>query len=210
MVMKDNIKQTLKKLEDMVNRVAADNAASGMYTRKSKLHFDRMDREILDSARLFASPLFLKPLLDLLKVTESEFRVKVREALIAIGEPAVQDLIYMLDTEHSIQAALVLAEIGDPAAFEPLTRRALDFSGFMIPAVRICTKVGDNRAIEFLIVVLKANKPYGFPKNLLRKEENEGRKLTTNAASKALREITGREYNSLDEWSEWWKNERAG
>jgi HEAT repeat protein len=57
------------------------------------------------------------------KLGDKDFGVSAREALISMGEPAVEPLIENLKTEDQKvkdETALILIEIGDPRAVEPL------------------------------------------------------------------------------------------
>ncbi len=57
------------------------------------------------------------------KIGDKDFGVSAREALINMGEPAVEPLIENLNTEDQKikdETALILIEIGDPRAVEPL------------------------------------------------------------------------------------------
>ncbi len=57
------------------------------------------------------------------KIGDKDFGVSAREALINMGETAVEPLIENLKTEDQKikdETALILIEIGDPRAVEPL------------------------------------------------------------------------------------------
>ncbi len=203
--MKDSIITTERKLEQLVLHLeASTKMGAGGIAQSPDRFITGLDKELISIAKLTKAPIFAPWLIRLLKLTQKSSMSKlVMEALTAVGEPVVEELTGLLDTEHGPRAALVLSDIGQPSSLGPIIQRAGYFPGYLSPAVKICRKVGGDKAIEFLIETLIAHKPFGFPKNLTNKVENETRKAVSSMASSALKEITGEDLNSADQWQEW-------
>ncbi len=200
--MKYSIIDSQKRLERLVLHL---ESTTTMEHGKSPDQFiTDADYETLTVAALTKAPEFVPWLIRLLKVTAmSKLGGKVIETIVAIGEPTVEELMPLLDTEHGPRAAKALAEIGDERALNPILERAGYFPDYMPPALKICTKVKGDRSIRFLVDTLIANKPYGFPQNMMKKDENIARVGITNLVTKALVEITGENFKNADEWERW-------
>jgi HEAT repeat protein len=77
-----------------------------------------------------------------------------REALVIIGEPARERLVFILDEGHVHRredAAFVLGVMGDPASVKPLCRAAHHTEPLLrLIAVEALGKIGDPAAIDTL------------------------------------------------------------
>lgn len=204
--MKFSIIDSQKRLERLVLHL---ESMLGMGQSPDKF-ITQGDHEILKIAALTKAPEFVPWLIRLLRLTgNSKLGPTVVTTIIAIGEPAVDELIQLLDTEHGPRAAKALAEIGSEQALGRILDMAGYFPDYMPAALKMCRKVGNDQAIKFLIDTLAANKPYGFPQSLLKKDENAGRIGTTNLMLKALTDITGENFKNADEWEKWWRESES-
>ncbi|MCX6645166.1 MAG: hypothetical protein NTY09_02235 [bacterium] len=195
---------TIKRLERLVLHLESTLSMRGMSESPDKF-ISEADFEVLSIAALTKSPQFVEWLIRLMKLTgNSKLGPKVMSTLVAMGEPVVDDLIFLLDTEHGPRAAMALAEIGSERAMDTIFERANYFSDYMPAALKICRNVRNDKGIKFLIDTLVANKPYGFPKSLMKKDENTVRIRTSNFMMKALKDITGESYKDAEGWEKWW------
>jgi len=208
--MKYNIITTMKKLEQLIMHMESSSNVGVIGATGSVDQFIRdEDRYTLDTAILSRSPDFIPLLVRLFKMTgQSKLDRKVREALAVQGENIVEPLMGLLDTEHGPRAAMVLAEIGSPVALNRIIQLAATFPDFMNSAIKLAAKVGDQNALEFLVVTLADNKPYGFPISLMKKDENEGRIAISNLVTQALKNATSEDFRTVDEWSKWWSEKK--
>ena len=196
---------TIKRLERLVLHLESTLSMRGMSESPDKF-ISEGDFEVLSVAALTKAPQFIEWLIRLMKLTgNSKLGPKVMSTLVAMGEPVVQDLLHLLDSEHGPRAAMALAEIGSERAMGPIFERANYFSDYMPAALKICRNVRNDEAIKFLVGNLTANKPFGFLKNLTKKDENAGRIAMSKLLSKALKDITGENFKDADGWEKWWK-----
>jgi hypothetical protein len=203
--MKFSIIDSRKRLERLVMHLESTLGMSGPGESPDKF-ITQADFEVLTIAALTKAPEFVEWLIRLLMLTKnSRLGPKVIDTLAAVGAPAIPDLISLLDTEHGPRAAKALAEIGTEAAARPVLEKAAVFTDYMPAALTACRKLANDRAIKFLVDTLAVHKPFGFPKNLLNKEENMGRIGTTNIVLKALKDITGGNFKDAGEWDKWWR-----
>jgi hypothetical protein len=150
------------------------------------------ETKILEDIANMASPEFTEPLVEMLKPPFHgclQLRVHVEKALVAIGSPAVPSLLALLDSESAFEAATILGQIGSPLALKPVLEKAIKENDLLIPAIWLCQRVGGQDAISFLNIVIAAYKPLSFPANLLKRRQNEGRRLLTVMATEALEKI---------------------
>ncbi len=206
--MKFSIIDTKKKLERLVLHLESSADMTALGTIRSIDQFiSEQDKYVLDSAFLTRSPEYAEYLLRLFKLSAgSKLDKKVIEAVTAIGEHIEEQLLGLLDTQHGLRAANVLASMGSERALRPITRLADAFDEYMTPAIKICTAVGNDDAISYLLDVMKHNKPLGFPASLLKKDENQTRIARTSIALQALRKITGQNFQKVDDWLDWREN----
>jgi len=206
--MKFSIIDTKKKLERLVLHLEQSADMTVIGSAKSIDQFiSEQDKYILDSAFLTRSPEYAGYLLRLFKLSMgSKLDKKICEALGAIGEHVEEELLGLLDTQHGLRAANILAGMGSSRALRPITRLADSFEEYMTPAIKLCTAVGGDDAVSYLIDILKNNKPFGFPASLLKKDENQIRIVRTSIAIQALKKITGQNFQKSDEWLSWHEN----
>ncbi len=105
-------------------------------------------------------PRQLKPLVDDLRNSDDEVRLKAADKLCKIGDAsAVEPLIAALHDKSSsvrIAAARALGEIGDPRAVEPVTKLLGDQDGWVgLAAAEVLGKIGNAEAVEPLIFALQ-------------------------------------------------------
>lgn len=129
-------------------------------------------------------------LLDALQAVDIKERDRVMWALAEMKETrAVEPLIRLLGERWRADAAEALGDIGDPRAVEPLLPLLLlqdDIAGER--AAVALGKLKDVRAVEPLIAALK--------------------KDNGNSARDALKEITGQDLRTGDDWARWWEQNK--
>jgi HEAT repeat protein len=86
----------------------------------------------------------------------SRGREAARRALLDLGSAAVPHLVTRLDagTEQATAAALLLGEIGDPAAVEPITRALEEGPPDPDACIAALSVIGTDQAVDTLIVLL--------------------------------------------------------
>jgi len=195
---------TIKRLERLVLHLESTFSMRGMTESPDKF-ISEGDFEVLSIAALTKSPQYVEWLIRLMKLTgNSKLGPKVMSTLVAMGDLVVDDLIFLLDTEHGPRAAMALADIGTERAMDPIFERATYFPDYMPAALKICRNTKSDKGIKFLIDILTANKPYGFPKSMMKKDENAARIRMSNFMVKALTDITDEKYKDADGWEKWW------
>jgi len=147
--------------------------------------------------------------------------------LIDSGKPAVEALIgSLLDVENTTRkregAAFVLGDIGDSQATSPLLSCLSDDDDSVRSACsRVLGSIGDQEAVEFLIESLaddyesvvdaaaEALGKIGYPQcvgpliDIMDHEDEFVRKYT----QKALKAITGNNFNDKEDWLEWFSEQ---
>jgi HEAT repeat protein len=132
-------------------------------------------------------PRAVEPLLHLL--SDENYRSRVVIALGDIGDPrAVEPLLPLLSNKNDRgNAAIALGKLKDPRAVEPLIA-ALKAGYYEYQVAEALGHLKDPRAIEPLIDALKNS--------------------NMNRAQDALKEITGQDLSTSDDWSRWWEQNK--
>jgi hypothetical protein len=99
----------------------------------------------------------VKKLIKTLDYDDYDVRQRAIQALVEVGEPAVEPLIAALQKKNFKGAAEALGQIGDARAVEPLIAmlESKGQYGEKVAAVQALGRIGDTRAIEPLVVMLK-------------------------------------------------------
>jgi hypothetical protein len=167
------------------------------------------EKMLLERVKETRNPKFVDPLVEILKllpINKISYIAMIEKALITIGDAAVPALQNLINSEHCEKVVPILASIGNPASLKPILEKAKEQKGLRLDAIHICKKVGGEEALIFLIAVLQTYQPLRFPASISRRSEKDARLFVTDQAIKALKTITGQNYNEYNDWIEWWKD----
>jgi HEAT repeat protein len=183
-----DIKDTLS-LEPLIETLKYRSQTSSIETDKLRLEAARAIGKIRDARAV-------EPLIAALNDKNINVTERSAEALTAIGEPAVEPLIKVLKNDQiglQTVAAMILGDIKDPRAVEPLIQTLLiDASEnrswyFRFEAARALGKIKDPRAIKPLEILL---------------EDRDS--SVSNIAEWSLIEITGKDYERKKKKESFW------
>ncbi len=130
------------------------------YTSQEKpLSAERLRVESAIALGKIADVRAIHPLIDIIKSGEIRVQEAAVNALSKIGEPVVEPLISIIKSEDSnmtakINSAIILGNIGDKKAVEPLINKLLIYSYdnkswmFRAEAIKTLAKIKDMRAVE--------------------------------------------------------------